>query len=445
MAVLAAGALMPGVARADPGLPPIKHVFIIVLENKTYDATFGKLSPAQYLAWTLPGLGALIPSYYGVAHESNPNYVALVSGQGANPDSQADCQVYSDFVPGVMGADGQALGTGCVFPASVPTIANQLSDKHLSWKGYMEDMGNATGQPQTCRHPALNTQDTTQSAHPGDQYAARHNPFVYFHSIIDTPACAQDDVPLDRLPEDLRGAATTPNYSFITPSLCNDGHDAPCVDGKPGGLVSSDLFLKTWVPRILASPAYRQDGLLIVTFDENDSGSADASACCNEPQFPNTPNNGGPFPGRGGGQVGAVALSPYIDPGTIDTQAYNHFSLLASVEDLFGLSRLGYAGQPGLTTFGSDLFTCYRALTPRARHGHLPPGSLIKQAQLGEDGTGRRSLLVKLWYPGRVKVRRLSRRLAACQVLSAPVPRGHGKLTVTARAFGGAERRTISY
>jgi hypothetical protein len=186
------------------------------------------------------------------------------------------------------------------------------------------------------------------------------------------------------------------------------------------------------VPRILASPAYRQDGLLLILFDESDG--SDASSCCGEPQFPNTPNNGGEYPGTGGGRVGAVALSPYIDPGTVDTTPYNHFSLLASIEDLFGLGRLGYAGQAGLTTFESDLFTCYRV-----------GGESIKLAQVAEDAGGRRTLLVKLWRPGRVTVvigrRRRSRAVAACQLLRLRLPRGHGIV----RVIAGRSRRTISY
>src|SRR5437588_1617219 len=234
----------------------------------------------------------------------------------------------------------------------------------------MEDMGNAPGQPKTCRHPALGAKDSTQSARVGDQYAARHNPFVYFGSIVDTPACIHNDVPLDQLPADVRSASTTANYSFIVPNLCNDGHDLKCVDGRQGGLAAADAFLRTWVPRILSSPAYRQSGLLVIMADEAEEAidwaqampigvpaGGDASACCNEPQFPDTPNNGGPNMGRGGGRVGAVMLSPYIDPGTVDLVGYNHFSLLRSVEDLFGLSHLGYAGQKGLRPFGGDLFT----------------------------------------------------------------------------------------
>ena len=365
-AVLGAAAVPMGLAPgASARLPPIKHVWIIVLENQGFDKTFGFRSPAPFLSKKLPAMGAFVPGYYGVAHQSFPNYAAIVSGQGANPISQADCiPIYENVEPGSVGPDGQAMGAGCVYPTAVKSIADQLMGAGLTWKGYMEDMGNGPpGTPKTCRHPQLGQTDPTQTARKGDQYASRHNPFVYFHSLIDTPACAQFDVPLTELQPDLSSASGTPSYSLIVPNLCDDGHDAPCVDGRPGGLRSADAFLRTWVPRITRSRAYNAGGLLIVAFDESDG--TDASACCGEPQFPNTPNNGGEFPGRGGGHVGAVMLSPYIDPGPVDHVQYNHFSLLRSVEDLFGLGHLGYAAQPGLRALGSDLFTCYRARKPR--------------------------------------------------------------------------------
>lgn len=198
---------------------------------------------------------------------------------------------------------------------------NQLQARGLSWRAYMENMASP------CLHPALDTPDQTQTAKPGNQYAARHNPFIYFHSIIDTPAGAANDVALTELPADLAHYATTPNYVFITPNLCHDGHDSPCVDGEPGGLVSADGFLRKWVPQILASPAYQRDGLLLILFDEADfSGSnADASACCNELPGPNSPLPG--IIGPGGGRVGAVVLSKYVRPATVVTTPYNHYSI----------------------------------------------------------------------------------------------------------------------
>jgi hypothetical protein len=364
-ALAACACALATAAPASAAVPPVKHVFVILLENENADSTFGPQTKAPYLARTLTARGQLIPNYFAVTHESLGNYIALVSGQGSNSHTQSDCLVYTEMSPGTTGPNGQALGQGCVYPPSVKTIADQLAAREHPWKGYMEDMRTP------CRHPAIGARDDTQSAEQGDQYAARHNPFVYFHSILDGPDCAKNDVPLERLPGDLGSQRRTASYSFITPNLCHDGHDEPCVNGEPGGMTSADLFLRHWVPRIQASAAYRAGGLLVITFDEAEQlgSEADGSACCNQPQFPNTINNGGPVPGRGGGRIGAVVLSPFVRPGSVSRAAYNHFSLLRSSEDLFHLAHLGYAAQPGLRAFGSDV---YNAGKPRVVLGIKP-------------------------------------------------------------------------
>jgi hypothetical protein len=339
-----AACLIPATAQAAP---PIRHVFVIVLENKDYGDTFGAKSQAPYLARTLVHEGQLLTQYYGIGHESLDNYIAMVSGQPPNPYTQADAPLYANFVGTGPNADGVWTGQGSVYPAGVKTVADQLEAKGLTWKGYMEDMGTP------CRHPAVGAPDDTQKARADDQYATRHNPFMYFHSIIDRPACARNVVDLKALQGDLAYASTTPNLVFVTPDLCSDGHDEPCVDGRPGGLVSANSFLRTWVPRITSSPAYRKDGLLIVTFDE---AGSDNNACCNEPMGPNTPNNAGPEPGNGGGRTGTVLLSRYLRPGVANDKPYNHYALLRSIEDLFGLAHLGYAGRPDLRPFGADVY-----------------------------------------------------------------------------------------
>ena len=240
------------------------------------------------------------------------------------------------------------MGQGCVYPASVPNLASQLTSSGRTWKGYMEDMG------APCRHPALGSIDGTQTAKVGDQYAARHNPFVYFASITASADCSTRDVDLSRLPTDLASASTTPTLSYIPPDLCHDGHDTPCVDGQPGGLASADTWLRQWVPRITGSPAFLKDGVLVITFDESDSPASDASECCGEGPGPNSPLPG--IAGSGGGRVGALVLSPFVKGGTWSTTPYNHYSLLASIEDLFRLPYLGYAASPGLNRFGLDVF-----------------------------------------------------------------------------------------
>ena len=366
--------------------PRIGHVFIVVLENEGYRHTFGPASPASYLNH-LRGQGALASNYFATSHFSLGNYIALISGQAPNPATEYDCPQFTEFVSSGFTADGQAIGSGCVYPASVPTIAEQLEAAALSWKAYMEDMGNIPGRESAaCGHPQIGTADGTQLAAVGDQYAARHDPFVYFHSVIDAPSCAQHVVSLRSLGPDLKAIATTPNYVFITPNLCHDGHDGghgnKCVDGEPGGLESADRFLRALVPQIISSEAFRRDGLLIITFDESDvedeyeaSSNAirvtggDAAACCDEQPGPNLPAyragaaiartaiNGPGLIGPGGGRIGAVMLSPFIKPGTLSQVPYNHYALLRSVEDMFGLVHLGYAGQAGLAPFGADIFT----------------------------------------------------------------------------------------
>jgi hypothetical protein len=349
VALLAAAGPRASAAPAADALPPIKHVFVIVLENENAEVTFGPGSPAPYLATTLPAQGELLPQYFATGHASLDNYISMISGQAPNVITQSDCLVYLDFLPplAVPLTDGQVVGQGCVLPAGVTALPDQLEAAGKTWRGYMEDMGSP------CRHPALNSADATQAAKVGDQYAARHNPFVYFHSVIDDDAsCRQHVVDLSALTADLTTVGSTPNFSFITPNLCHDGHDAPCVDGQPGGLTSADAFLKTWVPKILASPAFQQDGMLLVTFDEAEA--TDATACCGELPGPNSPLPG--LTGPGGGRVGAVVLSRYVTPGTVNSTPYNHYALLRTFEDLFGVPHLGFAAAAGLRPFGTDVF-----------------------------------------------------------------------------------------
>lgn len=311
------------------------HVFIINLENKGYDRTWGAGSAAPYLSTTLRAQGVLLSQYYGIAHHSNPNYLAQISGQASNAVTRNDCPKYAPFTQTGVAPPGQFQGSGCVYPASVPTVAGQLSSAGKSWKGYMEDMKTP------CRHPELGARDNAQKAKAGDQYATRHNPFVYFEEITSSPDCRANVVDFSELAGNLKSVETTPALSYITPNLCNDGHDQPCVDGSTGGLVSADAWLAEQIPRIMESPAFQQDGMIVITFDEaegNDTGPSGIPG------------------GTAGGRIGALVLSPFIKGGTTSDRLYNHFSLLASVEDIFSLPRLGYAGAAGLNSFGDDVF-----------------------------------------------------------------------------------------
>ena len=364
---------------------PFRHVFVIVLENEGFDVTFGPNSKAPYLARTLTSKGVLLSQYYGTGHASLDNYIAMISGQAATPETRNDCFVYADFVLTSVSPDGQAIGSGCVYPDRIKTIADQLTTRGKTWRAYMGDMGNDPARESAiCGHPSLNTPDLTQTAEKpsaslplGDQYASRHNPFVYFHSITDSGECS-NVVNLNLLATDLKSDRTTPDFVFITPNLCDDGHDGPCVNGQPGGLVSADAFLQKWIPLIQASDAYRDAGLIVINFDEGGVNNQAVSSsgvtvtfqgqyCCSEQPGPNL----APFPQSvvigtlpgvgsitlntndyGGDRTGAVLLSPLLKGGKVSNTPFNHYSLLKTLEDIFRTeSYLGYAGQPGLLSF----------------------------------------------------------------------------------------------
>ncbi len=391
-------------------VPPgaISHVIVIDLENESYSATFGPSSPATYLNDTLLPQGELIQHYNAVGHVSADNYIAQVSGQAPNQVTSSDCVTsitslsgtFNDVTPGTLDPDqalypGQVDGQGCVFPRQVLTIGNQLDRAYpwsigSDWREYAEDMGNDAardgGQADPlggtdCAHPSqvngIGADDTNNAQGPNatggqvksaitDQYANRHNPFIYFHSVIDNQwLCNHDVVPLGtattntdgsvgyqgHLARDLAHVRTTPRFAFITPNLCDDGHDATCAGtndagGTTGGLVGADDFLRTWMPLILNSPAYRSGHTLVmITFDEG--GVTDTASAGNEQPGPNSANPGyspllntpvaafggatyyqllgikGLTPGQepvagtmpGGGQVGAVLLNPDLDHG----------------------------------------------------------------------------------------------------------------------------------
>jgi len=349
----------------------VRHIFIIVLENENYkDAYVDNTNP--WMGRKLQNQGTLLTQYYGIGHNSLDNYIAMISGQAPNLDTSGDCPFYSDFQPSpaTFDGNGQAMGRGCVYPANVKTLANQLTTKNISWRGYMEDMGNdPSREPAKCGSPGdpsgAGVQDDTQGATAKDQYAARHNPFVYFHSILDTGLCKTNVVPLTKLKADLKQTSTTRRFNFITPNLCNDGHDGPChgKDAKgsnAGKLVSIDHFLSVWVPIIKQSPAFKKDGLLIITTDE--ASSSDATACCNEQPGPNDSQPG--IRGPGGGRTGTLVIGHCVGAGRKDKTPYNHYSLLRTLENLFGVHKggadgkghLGFAGATGLKAFGSDVF-----------------------------------------------------------------------------------------
>ncbi len=307
----------------------IKHVWLIILENKSFDATFTGLNNNTYLWQTLPSQGVLLKNYYGTGHFSLDNYISLVSGQATQPDTQDDCPNYDTFsgqvdlkgslrtnrnygqVVSAQGPNAAAGSNGCVYPANVPTLFNQLDAAHVGWKGYAQDLGNpdASGPthsqgPNYCGAPYTSPGATGSTAQPNpgsanatDQYVPKHFPFPWFESLLNNPNdCNSTHIAnlfdqSNGLYHDLQSESTTPAFSWISPNNCSDGHDAVChgnnlsggfSNASPllnatqpnapvnytGGLYAADLFLEHVIPEIEASPAFKDGGLIDITFDE---------------------------------------------------------------------------------------------------------------------------------------------------------------------------------
>jgi phosphatidylinositol-3-phosphatase len=351
-----------------PGLPEIKHVFVIMLGENSYEETFGETSQSPYLSEELPAKGELVPNYYAVSKGELANQIALISGQGPTPETQANCPNYTDVAPGTESTEGQVEGNGCVYPATTKTLPGQLEERELTWKAYVEgsEDGAAVGQATSCRHPAVGSPDLNQSSTATDSYITWRNPFVYFHSIIDGEACAKADVGLPNLTKDLQGKAEKfPTLAYIAPNACHKGGEAPCEEGALSRPAASEEFLKTIVPEIQESFAYKDGGLIVITSAEARQGGEkpDSSSCCLFPTYPNLPLEPEEQPTGlvkatgGGGKVGAVLLSPFIEPGMTSETYFNHYSLLVTIEEFFGLERIGYAAEPLVVGFDEEMFS----------------------------------------------------------------------------------------
>jgi hypothetical protein len=144
----------------------------------------------------------------------------------------------------------------------------------------------------------LTTAGCMRSPYP---YALKHNPFAYYGG-----QCPPNVVPFETLDADLAG--TTPSFVWITPGLCHDGHDC--------ALDVAGAWLDSLVGRIVTSDAWRAGGILFIVWDEGDGGDANI--------------------------VPLIVLTKNTHAARVETQ-YDHYSLLATIEDLYGLPRLGAA------------------------------------------------------------------------------------------------------
>ena len=308
---------------AEPG--PVQHVFLVSVASPGYEAAYGSASQMPYLSGTLRPQGVLLTNYSLIDTAALPNAIATVSGQPPTAAAKENCPTYDELVS----------GNGCVQPVETLTLADQFVGARLRWHGYFEGMTDPEGKPDNCVHPEPGAADTPNAS----GYAAQLNPFVFFHSLLDLGDCDENDVPLDELAGDLRKTDATANFTYVSPGLCNAGFRGTCPEGAVDGAAAADAFLAEVVPEILASPAYKKDGLLIVAF-----GAADPAPPTDPAAPPADPR-----------RTGALLVSPLLAPGGTDGAAYGPYSLLRSIEDLFALDPLGRAAGAKVKSFASAI------------------------------------------------------------------------------------------
>jgi phosphatidylinositol-3-phosphatase len=263
-------AVAPSAVPASKG----SHIVVIVMENKEDKEVLG--DPGSPYIKALARRYAQATDSYGIRHPSLPNYIALTSGATHGITSNCtDCRVRAR------------------------NLVDQLEAKKRSWKAYMEDM------PRPCF-------DGASAA--GGKYRKKHNPFMYYESVITEPRRCRKVVPYTRLAADLR-TGRLPAFSFVTPNMCDDTHDC--------GLNAGDRFLKHLVPSVLR--ALGPHGFLVLTYDE---GSSDAGCCGGAAE---------------GGRIATVVAGPDVRKGFKDPTPLDHYGVLRTVEEALGLQPLGGA------------------------------------------------------------------------------------------------------
>jgi len=293
---------------------PIDRIFVIMMENQSFDNIIGRHDAAHVTLPDTPFITALAQSnglatlYFGTTHPSLPNYVALIAGDVFNTHTDnASCYA----VPKPTGA--------CVGYKNVPTLVDSLESRGMTWSAYFQSMP-TTG--------FLGVQFPSSVP----LYAQKHNPFVYFNTIAHEPGRLAMLKPIDRLKADLALGASAPQFELIVPDQCHDMHgQAPCSDFDPL-LREGDKEVAALVGKIEASPAFTADSLIFVTFDEDDYSST--LGCCDSPSFP----YGGVY---GGGHTVTIVVSGTHGGSINSAVPYNEYSLLSTIENVWGLPLLG--------------------------------------------------------------------------------------------------------
>ena len=290
------------------GLPNFQHVFVIMMENTGYKSLIGNPN-APFINSTAENSG-LATNYTGVAHPSQPNYIAATSGSTNGVINDNDVTI------------------------NVTNIVDQLEKHGKTWKGYMQSLS-------LC---------VTKLDHAcGNQlYERKHNPFVSYTDVQANPARMANIVDFSQFSTDLANNKV-PNYSWISPDQCHDMHGRastpsdPCDFSQVQSLIATgDAFLKSTVKAITNSQAWQNsNSAIFITWDESDFPFVDTSGCCDA--------------NPGGGHVVTLVLLSENETARTSSVAYNHYSMLSTVEGAWNLGCLAFTCDTANVTPMTDL------------------------------------------------------------------------------------------
>lgn len=294
-------------AHADAGVPRYQHIFVIMMENHSFDEIIGNPNAPQINA--LAQEYGLATNSYGVTHPSEPNYVAAIGGNffGIQDDAPYTSHTLAD-----------------------PSLASQLEAAGLTWKDYQQAL------------PYPGFLGTTYPSPTDPLYASKHNPFLNFASVQNSPAELQKIVPDTQLATDLQGD-NVPTFGFIAPDQCHDMHGIKAVCSDSTTLFQQgDAYVASTVSAITSARFWqRGNNAIVVTWDEDDFSPTNLGCCDANP---------------GGGQVATIVITSQGPHGLRDNTPFNHYSLLQTIQDAFHLGCLQFTCDTANVTPMAKLF-----------------------------------------------------------------------------------------
>jgi phosphatidylinositol-3-phosphatase len=320
------------------GMPRYEHIFVIVAENKGFDQIVGSPDAPRLNAFAKEY--GLATRFYGEVHPSEGNYVAMLGGStfGIHDDDAWYC----DSMTMKLHCKHSVMPEYASHSITARSLMDQIEAAKLTWKGYFEDIP-AAG--------SLEIESEGKGDLPSGLYAAKHNAFINFERVREDPELAKKVVPLGQLAADL-AADAAPNYAQVILNQCNDMHGlwepGPVKDCAVkwhapevmGALIRrGDAAIAAQVDRIMAAPLWGKPGnaAIVITWDEDNGDTKGAQGCCGfEP---------GSTANFGGGHIATIVITNHGPRHVEDGEAYNHYSLLRTTEEAFGIGEhIGLAG-----------------------------------------------------------------------------------------------------